>query len=381
MKMMSEKFYWSVGYDGATNRLDDIVRFLKSEQPFNTSWSPEYFRSRLIGDDMSLNGYLYYAEANNEIIGVASLTKKTGFLDGRKCTVAEVGNTFVSKRAQRHGVPVDIYKPELSDRDYVNKSIFGRLINELLDAARRDGVLLVYGTPNSHSLPGYTKRLEFVEVEAYDNHTYYRPRVDGIVAQLTYLAPLRRIFRLCERVFDSLHYLITVRLFGLHATFATNVESIADDAGKLWKEKFEELGFGLERDRRYWQQRYSAETNEGYLFLTLKDRKGGLASLIVLRVLKTSDTRSGLAIVEWVGNRTITIATVVSAAVYAMGKTASVTHVYIWASNTSFVNKLRLSCCLFLLKKRAPIIFRNLSSTEFCMSDRFEFHLGSSDAA
>ena len=74
--MMSEKFRWSVGYDGATKRLDDIVRFLKSEQPLNTSWSPEYFRSRLIGDDMSLNGYLYYAEANNEIIGVASLTKK-----------------------------------------------------------------------------------------------------------------------------------------------------------------------------------------------------------------------------------------------------------------------------------------------------------------
>ena len=127
----------------------------------------------------------------------------------------------------------------------------------------------MYGTPNSQSLPGYTKRLEFVEDEAHDNHTYYRPRVDGIVAQLACLKPLRRIFRLCERVFDSLHYFVTVRLFGLHARFVPNVESIADDAGKLWKDNFEELGFGLERDHRYWQQRYSAKTDEGYLFLKI----------------------------------------------------------------------------------------------------------------
>ncbi|MDC6457731.1 hypothetical protein OAW66_01330 [Alphaproteobacteria bacterium] len=377
---MSEKIIWSVGYDGLGDKLDEIVVFLKAQQPFNTTWSSDYFKSKLIDNSNSNNGYLFYAEAENKIIGVASLTKKIGILNGKNCVIAEVGDTFVSRAAQRRGAPSTSFDPSLASNHYINKSIFGRLISELLIAAKKDGVSLVYGTPNSQSFPGYTKQLGFFEEKFHNNCTFYRPRVQGAILEFSFLSRFKRGLFHMETFFDYLNSYLFVSFFGLSSEFISEPRVISGEIEDLWAKTSSGIGFGLQRDASYWQKRYSPEMGKGYLFLALRNKTGSLVGLVVLRLLKTSRSRRGLAIVEWMGSEKINVSSVIAAAIYKMGRTECYTHVYIWSGNRLSNDKIRLRFGLFFLKKNTPIIFRNLSPFDIQCSNKFVFHLGSTDA-
>lgn len=377
---MSEKIVWNIACDGLTNRLTEVVEFLKSQQPLNNTWSEVYFLSKLSFNPILGSGYLFYAEVNNTIVGVASLTKKRGVLHGSPCILAEVGDTFVSREVIRKGVPAKLYKPELPHNHYLNRSIFAGLILRLEKKAGEDGVCLIYGTPNANSLPGYVKHLGFVQDQRYKNTTYYRPMAQGIISKIEFLSPLRQPLFLLDRIFNTLTYFCFAYLRRISIERHQDIEPILPEIGELWRHNSQGVSFGLERGPDYWHQRYSRNMAEDYIFLTLRNANRLIVGFVVLRTMQTSEHRRGLAIVEWIGKKDISILNIIAAVMNQIDQLGRFSHVFFWAGGQSYEHHKSLLACLFVLRKDAPIIFKGLNGNGVPTEGSFIFHLGSSDA-
>lgn len=377
---MREENIWEIKRDGLENRLSDIVTFLRSQQPLNSTWSEQYFKAKLEGINEFGTGYLFYAEANGEIVGTASLTKKPGILHGQPCLLAEVGDTFVSKHIIRHGKPLRQFDERLPVNHYLNKSIFAQLISMLLDQARQDGVALVFGTPNAQSLPGYIKRLGFIGDEIYQNTTYYRPTVHGLVDRFKFILPAKALLLGAEWFFNKLLGLFFVRLRGISVECLSEITSLRSEIDALWASNSNAMSFGLRRNFNYWVKRFSDEMGNGYRFLALRKNNGDLIGLIVLRSVKTSESRVGLAIVEWIGSSDISLINVVAAVTAKMRCLGKFSHAFIWSGANTPKARNALWTALFALQKKAPIIFKPTLGDVPKSNVRFVFHLGSSDA-
>jgi GNAT superfamily N-acetyltransferase len=85
---------------------------------------------------------LALAMDGENIVGTASITKKRVMFRNHIVEAAEIGDTF-------------------TDSDYQRQGIFVSLVNAAVEQAFASGVRLIYGTPNSNSLPGYEKKCEF----------------------------------------------------------------------------------------------------------------------------------------------------------------------------------------------------------------------------
>ena len=118
----------------------------------------------------------------------------------------------------------------------------------------------------------------------------------------------------------------------------------------------------------------------GYRFLALKKNNGDLIALIILRAVKTSESRVGLAIVEWIASSDISLINVVSAVATKINSLGKFSHAFIWSSGYTPKARNALWTALFALQKKAPIIFKPIIGDAPKSNVRFVFHLGSSDA-
>jgi GNAT superfamily N-acetyltransferase len=88
------------------------------------------------------NGFISLAVNGSEIVGSTTITCKKVWLEGKWVRAGEIGDTFTNPNYQRQG-------------------IFTSLVKATRDRAIDSGVRLIYGTPNSQSLPGYEKKCQF----------------------------------------------------------------------------------------------------------------------------------------------------------------------------------------------------------------------------
>jgi GNAT superfamily N-acetyltransferase len=88
------------------------------------------------------NGFISLAVNGSEIVGSTTITCKKVWLKGQWVRAGEIGDTFTDPNYQRQG-------------------IFTSLVKATRDRAIESGVRLIYGTPNSQSLPGYEKKCQF----------------------------------------------------------------------------------------------------------------------------------------------------------------------------------------------------------------------------
>ena len=73
------------------------------------------------------------------------------------------------------------------DRSFVNRSIFGSLVNQLLEIAKKKSISLIYGVPNNKSYQGYTKNLNFNKINVLDTYSYTLPCLKKKTIILVYL--------------------------------------------------------------------------------------------------------------------------------------------------------------------------------------------------
>ena len=104
-----------------------------------------------------------------EIVGIASATIRPVNLAGQTIFGIEVGDTFTAPEFRKSGRCREVLDPKKVNKtefeiDYLSKSVFGRLMYEILIQAQQNGFRIAYGTPNKLSLRPYQKRFQFGKV-------------------------------------------------------------------------------------------------------------------------------------------------------------------------------------------------------------------------
>lgn len=134
-----------------TNPDDELVSQLTEEMAafrtlFGTnpirSTVADYYRWKVYKNPFG-PGIIHLEQKDGRAVGSATLTRKRVVVDGRPLEAAEIGDTFTHP-------------------DYRRQGIFSTCVQACLEYAARQNLDLIYGTPNSQSLPGYVKKFGFV---------------------------------------------------------------------------------------------------------------------------------------------------------------------------------------------------------------------------
>ncbi len=371
---------WEVSYDDELTQISKVLSFLHNEYPVCTGseiWSEEYFHWKLGNLNPSGTGFLSLATHNGSVIGTASLTKKRIIIDGIKYIAGEVGDTYTSPKIIRRGKPSSTSALNKDPKSYINRSVFGRLITETVHRAMLNNVKFIYGTPNSNSFPGYTKRLGFIEYENYSNITYYRPSINLISKKLSFLNYVLPLFKFLEKAVLTSQR--TSFYFLRKNITLSNKLTSEDTINALWRLNKPETGFSLIRDYQYWYYRYCQHPLANYQFFSVFNR-GNLSGIVVCREFRTKHGYNSVAIVEWMLDKEITLSYLISEILYFY-KSKNIDYFYFWGSSSSYAQKSAIKN-FFWIKKQAPIIFFNNELAKGIVNKRKElkFFLGSSDA-
>ena len=198
-------------------------------------------------------GYLHLERVNGQTVGSASITPKRIEIHGESYWAAEIGDTFTHPSNRRQG-------------------IFTRGAATCTEYGVSNGLNVIYGTPNSLSLPGYENKLHFAQcpfakVKYLCKYFDVRPieskirrKVDvycvSKVSSHVLLGYLQLRSRLQKR--RLIHNRLSIEMLP--------VEDFRWDLDGLWGESRKDYVFFTIRDKAYLNWRYFANPDE-YLFL------------------------------------------------------------------------------------------------------------------
>lgn len=139
--------------------LDDSIlgadsEFLHSFMPAGTEaiWSADYFKWKLGDSNPAGRGFMTVAMHDGAIVGVTSVTRKRFWSVDSEIAVDEIGDTYSHPDYRRDSHASEPHSTT-SDMDaYVNRSIFGRLVTETRERAKKAGISLIYRTPKLYFL-------------------------------------------------------------------------------------------------------------------------------------------------------------------------------------------------------------------------------------
>jgi hypothetical protein len=378
---MSKFKLWESFTDNSLHKAKEVADFLQDEfcpSGADIMWSSDYFNWKLGDPNPSGKGYLSYALHEDKVVGSATLTKKRVLLDGIEYIAGEVGDTYTSTYFRRKCKPISMIRTDSNPNSYVNRSIFGRLITELVHKSKECGVSIIYGTPNNNSYPGYTNRLGFVDYKQYGNTAYYRPTAQLLLAKYPILSPFRFIIKKTELLTIAIQNLLYSRFLNREVTVSDSTPS-AEDINQLWLRIKPEFGFSLVRDALYWKHRYSDHPHAKYQFINFR-RNGELVAVVVTRKFSSRADNSSVAVVEWMNEDGFQFGYIL-AVVMDLYKTSKVNYIYTWLQSSTKNSRIATRN-LFAFKKQAPIIFADNSISRKLLASEKEvnFFLGSSDA-
>jgi len=359
----------------------DAADFLQSNfcpKGADRMWSLEYFKWKIGSENPAGRGVLSCAFHNNKIVGVASLTKKRVLIDGEELVAAEVGDTYTLPSIMRRGKPVKLSSYDQNSSSYVNKSIFGRLINDLTNQAINEGIFIIYGTPNKNSYPGYTKKLGYFEIGAYQNSRYIRPTSNYLVQTYKTIRPIGGMIKFFESAMLISQQFLYKNLFFNGFDFCEGIPS-EEEINDLWQSIRPKSGFSLVRDYLYWSHRYLNHPIASYRFFTIY-KNGVLIAMATTRIFTTRKNNKSIAIVEWMTQEN-KIITYMLLNILKYFKKENANYYYYW-SDKNCENAPFPKSNLFFIKDKVPIIFSG--TREAKLLDKkgllMSFYLGSSDA-
>ena len=372
---------WHTVDDDSLEKLGDLSNFLHTQflqDGADRAWSEKYLNWKLGEENPAGKGNFSYAVSDGRIVGTATLTKKRALYNGKEIVAGEVGDTYTLPNIVRNGKPEELSDLEPDPKSYVNKSVFGRLISNIVHKSSLDDVSLIYGTPNNQSLPGYVKRLGFLNHKRYQNTTNYRPFVKLLIEKYQALKPISKILRLLENLVSFLQRLPYVFLYRGRFQSSVGCPKVKE-VDSLWDLVRPEAGFSLIRDYKYWDYRYVQHPLATYKFINIRE-KDQLVALVVIREFTYRKGRRVAAIVEWMAKEEVSLGYVLSEALRSIDK-SKVDYCYYYSSRKES-RSLSTNWNLFLRKQESPVIFEKntLSKSIYDSNLPFEFHLGSSDA-
>ncbi len=259
-------------------------------------WSGKLFQWKLGAQNPAGPGYLSLAIVNGQVIGTTSITPKRLWIDGKVLIGGEIGDTYTAKQFRHKGTPSDFFLENQDPEAYVNKSVFGRLVWTTRRRAEKDGLFLIYGTPNQSSMPGYVKRLEFFHFNNMISQSFVRARAEWFFKRNPAL-------RLARYAFISIDKLISCMLsaVAVASSPASNIDTAypSDEAiDELWTRFKPEFKFTVVHDAAWFRFRYLEHPNALYQFVTLH-RRGQITGLMVFRSFRDMSGNRVLAVADW----------------------------------------------------------------------------------
>jgi len=291
------------------NLLQKVSDFLSSFLPEGADpvWSSEYFKWKLHRNPAG-RGFLSCAVNGDEVVGTASITLKRIWYDGRVVVGGETGDTYSHpdfRKRKKNRSPSTRPKSPTSQAEYLKKSIFGRLVYENTSRAFRDGVQIIYGTPNENSRLGYEKRLNFKSHPVKDK-SLYRPSALGICTNQKATFFFNTLLgRFVYGMIENLEWLIESIIFQYWKKRQKNLGYSVEKADKatadfdqLWETCKHEKEFSLVRDRLYFQHRFVDNPLVEYnIYECRKD--GVLCGAMVTRICSLSREKKYCYIADW----------------------------------------------------------------------------------
>ena len=373
--------YWSTVHDDRLELVDKTTEFLQGEfycEGADKLWSPDYFIWKLGAGNPAGNGYMSLAVENDNVVGSISLTKKRILINGKEYIGAEIGDSYTSASIRRRGRPLNLSSLDPNPKSFKNKSIFGRLVAEVRTRAESDGVLIIYGTPNKYSHPGYIKNLDFLNLQGYVNKSYFRPTSRLLIKEYPAFKKIYFLVRGLELFSIKIQKFIYTKLLCRGITFEISLPSNGE-INQLWARTKPSKGFSLVRDAAYWKHRYVEHPLASYSFFSVR-KNGCLVGLYVTRLFSSGKDKSSISVVEWMSGNDVKFECGLSL-ILDFYKNAGVHFFHLWAQEPSKDARAAVKS-LFILKRNAPIIVANTKGARFMtsLSKDINFFLGSSDA-
>lgn len=373
---------WEAIDDDKLLLADKTVAFLQSEfcpPGVDPMWSEDYLKWKLSNINPAGRGYLSVALYDNQVIGTVSLTRKRILINGTEYIGGEVGDTYSSSRSRRRIYCSSISKFEPNPESYINKTIFGRLASDVRARAEENGVTIIYGTPNSNAYPGWTKRLGYFDLIAYDNRSYVRPTVSFITENIPSLKSLQVVLCATEALWLNIAKLLCVNKNVTRFNFQERTPS-EEEIDSLWYKVKPAIGFSLVRDSAYWVHRYIKHPLATYEFLSIYENSQ-VVGLIVTRKLKTNAGKVIVYIMEWMMNIEIIPLEYVLYQLIDIYKNRHIDALSFYASDSLTKGKYAFKNGV-VKRNRVPIIFANTAGAQILktMNNNFQFYIGSTDA-
>ncbi len=224
------------------------------------SYEPEYYRWKILENPFQ-RGLIHIAEDNGEVVGMTTVTPKKLLIFGQSVIGAEIGDTFTHPNYQRQG-------------------IFSILVNLSREKALDLGINLVYGTPNENSLPGYEKKLDFLQIPSAQVNSLVRPLNMKLVLEsrlgsktlASTFAPLARVLYGSRYRIDSSKNNHQDIQFEEVSTFPENIERLSNTVCS----KYDWI---LERSKLYLDWRFGTNP-DSYRLLIVRDSQDILGYLV-----------------------------------------------------------------------------------------------------
>ena len=280
--------------------VDQAAEFFNEHFP-GTYWpycDPEIFRWKLGDSNPAGRGILALAMCDTVVAGVMTATRKNLLLDGIPVSGFEVGDTFTNPEFRRAGGAATPAAGTNGSGDYLNKSVFGRLVNDVTERLLANGVGFVYGTPNDQSRPGYLRRGQYVHHEELGISFWHRP--SRAVFQRKFPGwtggTLHTWFSRIRRPISSPDQTVTMDRMPLDGNVS---DSVFEEIDRLWAGLRRPSGLSLVQDSSYVWHRYAAHPTGSYVIHLIR-RYQVLVGFVVSRSLKRVDDPGTLALVDWV---------------------------------------------------------------------------------
>lgn len=186
----------------------------------------------------------------DSVTSSAALSPKSLFINDQEILGAEIGDTF-------------------TDANYRRQGLFSKRVRECISYANENGLSLIYGTPNSQSLPGYENKLGFpqctkatiadlfIETDKYlvrkkfHRKVAFKPLSD--IASLIYWKQIKKKQKKLETISTSLSW--------------DEIKYFPDGIDGRWSSNREDYAFFLNRNTEYLNWRFSSNPNHYRIFI------------------------------------------------------------------------------------------------------------------
>ena len=178
----------------------------------------------------------------------------------------------------------------VTDRQFRGRGLFTLTATKVYEWAADDGAAIVFGFPNSQSMPGFIRKLDWFEIErlpvfvrVLQSHVFVRRFLKVKWLSLFLGTLIDKTVSLACRLFSPA---------SRNAEF--EIESVADfepEMNELWRSTFLLSRTGVKRDCSYFRWRYIRNPDGQYSILRVTDAAGNYLGLSVLGVKRTFDAQ------------------------------------------------------------------------------------------